>query len=322
MTEIETLQTSIGRAVVLHRLALAIECRDALSDRPTNTSVGVRYRRLPSATNPNPPWRPRREPGVVDVADPLRGPGRALGGAGTVAGLAAVGAAGVGVQLSRNGSGQFTLRHVIPDDPLRPLPQLELVVDDPSRRYVPRRFTVTPWTYAAVREPAPFVVGRARLLRLWLRPGSAYAFPRTHTMVRGRIALADGTPVRWARVEGTTPTSVAGWAHADERGEFVLPVTDPGYDPIRDFPRNLVVTLVVTADSAARKPDPKDRAADLVSEVIPRSSNPPSDAELDNEVLRGTALPPGYVPNTATARQVTVPVGAAVNLTEDVVFAP
>lgn len=278
----ETLETVVGPAVVLHRLALAVECRDVLSDRPPGTGVNLRYRRLPTATRSTPTWR----------------------------------------TLTRNGAAQFVLTHRIPDDPTRPLPQLEIAVDDPSRRYVPRRFTVTPWTYADVREPQPYVDAHARLLRLWLRPGSTYPFPRTGSVIRGRVTRTDGTPIRWARVQGTTPTSVAGWAHADERGEFLLPVTDPGYDPIRDVPRTLVVTLVVSARKDPPAPDPRDRAADLLSEVIPRSSNPPVDGELDNDVLRGEIQPAEYVGNTGTAQQVTVPVGAAAILTEDLVFEP
>ena len=39
-------------------------------------------------------------------------------------------------------------------------------------------------------------------------------------------------------------------------------------------------------------------------------------------MLRGVAVPAGYVGNIAAARQVTVPIGAAVNLTQDVDFVP
>jgi hypothetical protein len=278
----DLLQTSIGSAVVYHRLALAMECRDALSDRPVDSLVVVSYRRLPTATNPIPAWR----------------------------------------RLSRTGVAQFTLRHRIPDDPTRPLPQLQIKIEDPSRRYIPRRFTVTPWTYAQVKEPAAYVPTRARLLRLWLRPGSAYQLPQTATVIRGRVALQDSNPVRWARVEGTTLFSVAGWAHADDRGEFVLPILDPGYDPVRDPRLGVVVTLRVVAAKNPAASHPKDRTADLISEIIQRSSNPPLDAELDNDVLRGVAVPPGYVGNIAPARQVPVRIGAAVNLTQDVEYVP
>jgi hypothetical protein len=281
----DVLQTVIGPAPVRHRLALAIECRDALSDRPTGTPVKVSWRRLPVQRKKEPVWRP----------------------------------------LSRVGKSQFVLLHRIPDDPQRPLPQLEVVVDDPSRYYVPRRFTVTPWTYAEVKEPAPYVRAHARLLRLWLLPGSGYAFPRTATVIRGRVVQA-GEPVRWARIEGTTMTSVAGWAHSDERGEFVLQVIKPGYDPVRVDQLTFDVELKVFAVKSLVMPDRLNRTADLTSEVIPRSSNPPLDsdleAELDNDVLRGTAVPPEYVGNRAPVRKVTVRIGAAVNLTEDVVFEP
>lgn len=283
MTDI--LQTAVGPAPVRHRLALAIECRDALSDRPTGTPVRVWWRRLPVPTNKEPKWR----------------------------------------QVSRIGNARFVLLQRIPDDPLHPLPQLEIVVDDPNRRYVPRRFTLTPWTYAEVKEPAPYVRARARLLRLWLLPGSGYAFPPTATTIRGRVARA-GSPVRWARIEGTTTTSVAGWAHTDERGEFVLQVIKPGYDPVRIDKPKFDVELDVFAAKRPAKQDRLDRTADLVSEVIPRSTNPPLEAdleaELDNDVLRGTAVPAGYVGNLTPARQVTVTVGAALNLTKDVVFEP
>jgi hypothetical protein len=280
MTDI--LQTSIGPAVVFHRLALAVECRDALSDRPVDSPIAVSYRWLSTPTNTNPAWR----------------------------------------GLSRTGPAQFTLRHHMPDDPTWPLPQLQIKIEDPSRRYIPRRFTVTPWTYAQVKEPAAYVPTRARLLRLWLRPGSAYQLPPTATVIRGRVAFQDSKPARWARVEGTTLFSVAGWAHADDRGEFVLPILDPGYDPVRDHRLNVVVTLRVVAAKSPAATHPKDRTADLISEIIPRSSNPPLDTELDNGVLRGAAVPPGYVGNIAPARQVTVRIGAAVNLTQDVEYVP
>ena len=283
MSTPDVLTTSIGRAVVLHRLALAVECRDALSDRPTGTPIQLRWRRIDRAGNPVPPWRP----------------------------------------IDRAARAQLVLRHRIPDDSRHPLGKLEICVDDRSRRYVPRRFVANPWTYADVREPAPYVDADARLLRLWLRPGSAYALPRTATAIRGRVVRPDEAPVRWARVEATTPTSIAGWAHADERGEFLLVVVDPGYDPIRDSPRDLDVTLVVSAPPAGGDPpDPRDRAADLPGEEIARSTNPPTDPELDNDLLRGTRHPPGYLINTSVVPPVTVPIGSTVTLTPAVVYTP
>jgi hypothetical protein len=281
MTDI--LQTSVGPAVVRHRLALAVECRDALSDLPVHSPVEVSYRRPPKDDKLNPPWRP----------------------------------------LSRIGNARFILRHRIPDDPKKPLPQLvQIRIRDRSRYYVPRRFTVTPWTYAEVQEPAPYVAAYARLLRLWLQPGSAYPFPRTATVIRGRVVHADTSPVRWARVEGMTPFGPAGWAHGDERGEFILPILNPGFDPVNNPQLNFAVTLDVSAAKNPIKPDPNDRTADLISEVIARSSNPPLSTELDNSTLRGEVVPSGYVGNLQPAPQVTVSVGAELKLTTVVIFKP
>ena len=134
------------------------------------------------------------------------------------------------------------------------------MVDEPTRRYVPRRFTITPWQLADVAEPAPYVEPFARLLRVWLLPGTAYPLPRTATVIRGRV-IQDGRPKRWARVQGTTPTSDAGWAHTDERGEFVLPIIDAGADLTRVTTDQITVTLRVigTPTVADPPPPPTDR---------------------------------------------------------------
>ena len=46
-----------ARAMVLHRLARRRGVPDALSDRPVDSLVMARYRRLPTPTNPTPAWR-------------------------------------------------------------------------------------------------------------------------------------------------------------------------------------------------------------------------------------------------------------------------
>jgi hypothetical protein len=275
------LQTAIGPATVLHRLAVAVEVRDALSDRLVDGVVTARYRRLPTVTSATPPWLP----------------------------------------MTRRGSARFTLRHAL--DVTTPLPDLQVVIEEPSRRYVPRRCTITPWQLADVSEPAPYVEPSARLLRIWLLPGSAYPLPGTATVIRGRVTQ-NGRPKRWARVQGTTPASDAGWAHTDERGEFVLPILDAGADLTRVTTDQLTVTLRVigTATIQDPPPPPTDRTADLVSEVIARSANPASQAELDNDVLRGRAVPAGYRENAAPARTETIPVSAETRLATDVVFVP
>jgi hypothetical protein len=274
------LQTAVGPATVLHRLAVAVDVRDALSNRPADTVVIARYRRVPMPTNPAPRWLP----------------------------------------MARRGTARFTLRHRL--DATAPLPDLQLVIDEPTRRYVPRRFTVTPWQLADVAEPAPYVEPFARLLRLWLQPSTGYPLPGTATVIRGRVTQ-DGRPKRWGRVQGTTPTSDAGWAHTDERGEFVLPIIDAGADLTRVTTDQITVTLRVIGTPTVADPAPPliDRTNDLVSEVIARSTNPATPAELDNDVLRGIAVPAGYVENAAPARIEAIPISTETHLT-DVVFVP
>lgn len=275
------LQTGIGPATVLHRLAVAVEGRDALSDRPLETVVTARYRRVPTPTNLAPRWQP----------------------------------------MVRRGTARFTLTHQL--TAATPLPDLQLVIDEPTRRYVPRRFTVTPWQLVDVAEPAAYVEPFARLLRVWLLPGAAYPLPRTATVIRGRVTQ-NGQPKRWARVQGTTPTSDAGWAHTDDRGEFVLPIVDAGADLTRVTTDQITVTLRVIGTPAIRDPLPpaSERTDDLLSEAIARSTNPATPAQLDNDILRGTAVPAGYVENVPPARQETIPVGTETRLTTDVIFVP
>ncbi|MEL1623597.1 hypothetical protein, partial [Acinetobacter baumannii] len=85
-------------------------------------------------------------------------------------------------------------------DGAAPLPDLQLVVEEFARRYVPRRFTISPWQLADVAEPAPYVEPSARLVRVWLLPGSAYPLPGTATVIRGRVTQ-NGEPKRWARIQ-------------------------------------------------------------------------------------------------------------------------
>jgi hypothetical protein len=88
---------------------------------------------------------------------------------------------------------------------------------DRSRRYVPRRF--------AIQLPdADEMSAPARIIRPVLHPGATY--PITGTVVRGRVLDAQQVPVRWVRAEATLADSgdSIGWAHGDDRGEFVLAI--------------------------------------------------------------------------------------------------
>lgn len=275
-----TIDTVVGPANVLHRLALGVECLDALTDQLVPTSVRVGRQTAG-----------RRLPRPLDAAWPC-------------------------LDLERSGPARFKLRHrgAIP-------PTLVVRFDDPSRRYVPRRFTVHLWPASDLDETSgqPYVPVKSRLLRSWLWPGSAYPLPRGTTVVRGR-AVHGSRSLRWARLTAIGPNGeVAGRAHADDRGEFVLVVTNPDQNPLQS---TVPLDVSILAPAAPEPIDPFDRCADLVVEDVPRSSAPPGPGDLDNDVLRGVAAPSGYVANTHAPTHLTVPVGAELTLTEDVVFDP
>lgn len=273
-----TVQTGIGPAAVLHQLALGLECFDAITGAPLSHRV-----------------RAGRE--VAGPAHRPAAPGWPC------------------LDLEASAMGRFKLRH----GPLIPS-ALTLRIDDPQRRYVSRRFSVHLWPLAAVSPTAagPYIPVASRLLRVWLWPGSAYTFPRGTTLVRGRVAH-NGDPVRWARVTAVGPTgTVAGRAHADDRGEFLLVVVNPGQNPLED---TVDLDLVAMAPAVAQPQDAGDNVSDLAVENVSRSSVPPLPSDLDNAMLRGVSPPAGYVPSLAHAQH-SVPIGAELVLHQDVPFNP
>ena len=178
------IDTAVGPANVLHRLALGVECLDAVTGRLVRTGVLV-------GREMDPLLLPR----IHDPEWPC-------------------------FSLPGKGVGRSYLRfdHTIPvHTPLR----LRLV--DPSRRFVPRRLELPLWTLAEIlaAEAAPPVVPAAsRLLRPWLWPGSAALLPSGMTVIRGTIRTG-AAPVRWARLTAVRHGDVTvGHGHADERGEF------------------------------------------------------------------------------------------------------
>ncbi|KJS54027.1 hypothetical protein VM98_21755 [Streptomyces rubellomurinus subsp. indigoferus] len=176
-----------------------------------------------------------------------------------------------------------------------------LRLDDPARRLVPRRFRVPLWTPAELtgaddRPPtAGYVPAASRLLRPWLLPGVAYPVTNGLTGLRLRVTHR-GRPVRWPRVTAFGSGGVpVGWAHGDEHGQVLLLVDGIGGLP-HPAPSAFHVALRTAAPDQGQVPpvDPLDPMADLVVEDVPRSQAPPVPADLDNPLLRGTALPPGY----------------------------
>src|SRR5262245_6933947 len=128
------------------------------------------------------------------------------------------------VPLDLHPSGPFARVH---EEPVPDSVVVRLVEPDPDagRWVVPRRLTLD---LTASRTFAP---------RLF--PGAGASLPTGATVVRGRVTrhipgTGDAVPVRWVRVRATTigaDTHGAGdgggdgdlgWAHGDDRGEFVL----------------------------------------------------------------------------------------------------
>lgn len=271
MTSGTSIPTTVGPAQVLHRLALAVECVDGFTGQLARDPVRVGREvpaRLLSARH-DPSW-----------------PALDLEGA---------------------GSARLFVRH------RRDLPNsVTLRLADGARRVVPRRLVIPLWTLAEVAavdlDPdAVAVPVRSRLVRCWLLPGSGYALAHGTTAIRGRVVRAT-KPVRWPRVTAFQAGHPVGWAHGDERGEFLLPVVD-GVLTADD--KTLDLRLAVTAPDPAhpRPVDPDDPYADLVAEDVTRSATPPLPVDLDNDLLRGRTTPAGHVPSAAPHTPVTVPPG-------------
>jgi hypothetical protein len=280
---------------VLHRLALAVEPADAVTRRPAElVRVGRETSRLMDLLN-----RPPVRPGPLDPAVRLR-PVRPLRGAGS----------------------RFVLRHgpdVPETGPAQPPgspprgPRVRIRLDDPRRRWVPRRLDAEIWTLDEVRAidlgaaPAAVPLAASRLIRPWLLPGSGYAYPAGTTGLRLRVTRA-GRPVPWVRVHALDATGLdlIGWAHGDERGEVLLLLD--GLGP--QFPPDAssgTVTLRVHWPDPSTDPQPTlDPLRSLPIEPLNRVVVPPGGQPAVDDVLRGLALPAGYRTVPDTVRNLTL----------------
>jgi hypothetical protein len=283
--------TLSGGQRITHRLRLAVEVLDPLSSRPVTAPVAVRRDDSPR-------------------------------------------------QLSATGDrGRFVLNfsRLQPrsaDSSQRPRRTAELRVTDPSRQYVPRRFSVPLRRLAEVEDadrvpPGTFVPALSRVLRVWLSPGAAYQPGGGFTLLRGRVVR--GTePVRWPRVAAAQGPGqrIVGRAHGDDKGEFLLPITDLGTAGPLVTTAFLPVTLLVWARGPGGPPPPSaqelaaDPLADLPVEAIASSAVPPTPADLDSPLARGEQLPPFYVPSTAPAPVIGAEIGGHQLLRTLVIFTP
>lgn len=192
----------------VHRLALGIEPRDALTGRATLATLDARFERIPE---PFDRWR-RWAPGET-LTDALPA-------------------------LPRHRSGRFVLLYESDQVDLEERDAVACRVDDGPRagrtrrlrRFVPRRFEVRIERRSAVEAAVdPSVPVDRRSLDLTLFPGAgAPIVPRT-TAIRCRITTPpDGngrrSAIRWCRVRVTADADgdVLGWGHGDDQGECLV----------------------------------------------------------------------------------------------------
>lgn len=254
------------------RLALGVEPRDAVQgSRATSVRVTVEEHPVPLHQ-----WRQWTEGELLDAVLP---------------------------SYARHESGRFAR---LLDAGTRTTQRLRL--HDDGRRFVPRRFAVTiPDEVAVIAgEDAPVVA--QRVVRPQLHPGAAY--PWTGTGLRGRVTR-DGALVRWARLRAVLDGSdeTLGWAHGDDRGEYLLPIGNPvaqvgfGDDPLS------VVVEVGVRDPAPIPPadDPLRTTVDPLWDLLEedRDLTDPLD-DADGTVTDGRAIPAGFLKFTRPAVPVAV----------------
>lgn len=235
---------------VVH-LAIGVEPRSALDSQRLDSGVDVRWERFPRPVDRWRQWRPRET--LTAVLPPLH----------------------------RHRSGRFARRY---DEGVDTTMDVRIVDDERNgtlrisgrgRRIVPRRLRI------AIADEATVLAAEADAATpphpIWRRafpiecfPGAAADLPSGATVIRGAILRTDDdgelVPVAWARVRADTPGGdEVGWAHGDERGEFVLVVRTSAGDigvPADPFP----VTLTVGAQLPPPDPDPADP---VLAEVDP-----------------------------------------------------
>ena len=231
-------------------LALGIEPRSAVAGSRLDSGIDVRWERHP---RPVDRWRRWRPGDTLTMALP---------------------------QLDRHPSGRFARRY---DQPIATAMDVRIVDDDRNgakrvsgrgRRIVPRRLRIAiadeQTVLDAETDPStpPHAAWR-RMFPVACFPGSAADLASGSTVLRGTLRRDRGdgvlVPVRWARVRADTTTGVTvGWAHGDDRGEFVLVV--PAADAVNVPADPLLVRLTVGAELP---PPPSDPADPMLREIDP-----------------------------------------------------
>jgi hypothetical protein len=190
--------------------------------------------------------------------------------------------------------------------------ELEIVVhsavDGPHfedrRIYVPRRLQVT-LKLDAQNQPLPMP---ANIRRPYLWPGATYPVAGNTTGVRGRALKGPdaktGLPLRWVRVLASIPfdepdltkATIVGYAHGDDRGEFLL-LVESNAIPTTTITGPLKVRLTLHVPPVL--PPPADVDSDPLWDV------PLEDVGdvLDSPALQGKAVPAGFSEPANSAKE-------------------
>ncbi|MEV5967186.1 hypothetical protein AB0L70_35785 [Kribbella sp. NPDC051952] len=202
--------------------------------------------------------------------------------------------------LERHGTGRFAR---LLDDATGTTQRIR--ISDPRRRYVPRRFAVSIADEDAVvtaeTDPTiPDIGPAARIFTPSLYPGAAAEV--AGLQVRGRITRG-GLAVRWARVRATLTSTgeVAGWAHADDRGEYLLPIANPVHQ-IGFTPDPVPVTLTAGYQDPAPVPPDDDPLRVVVDPLWDLPEEPvlalPVPDDPAGTVTDGRTFPTGFATHT------------------------
>ena len=193
----------------------------------------------------------------------------------------------------------------------RGLPVDSYRTDQDPRRYVPRRLALTP---AQAEGEPPVALDNIR--QAWLWPGANYPLGANTTALRGRIRrgpdLASAAIVPWARVVVTRPMNIndppnfgsenqVGWAHGDDRGEFLVLLGVDAVPGGATLPVSLPLRVWVFLPPA----NAFDPARPLASLPLEQAGG-----DRINDVLRGLTPPDDYVAQAAI--NLPLPSGAAV----------
>jgi hypothetical protein len=176
---------------------------------------------------------------------------------------------------------------------------VDVRLTDPERRFVPRRLRLP--IVRKSDDPDRFPVGH-RVRRPALFPGAAYDVGEAVTGLRGRALRSQNpdVPLRWARVRAWLPGGAngltVGYAHGDERGEFLLLLgllAAVGAPPAGDLTSPVAVRLTLFGEAVPPPPAPPDVARrdplwDLPLEIAPA-------AGTDDDISPGLTPPAGWV---------------------------